>query len=130
LVGVVRQPRVDLDRHAAVDTGRSLPLRGQHVGRVWDLNGGPPPAGSAHVGAVFGELGDLGVVGAALGQRLLENRWVGGDTDDALGVDQLLQVAGLQTLPGQVVQPDRYSRGAQSGKVGILSHRISLRLVV
>ena len=52
------------------------------------------------VGAALGELADLRVVGVALGQRGLEDRRVGGHADDRLGVDELLEVAGLQAVRG------------------------------
>ena len=45
------------------------------------------------------------------GEGLLEDRRVGRHADDAFGVYQLLQVAGLQTLPRQVIQPDGYAFG-------------------
>ena len=63
LVGVVRQPRVDLDRHPAVDAVGGLVLLGQHVAGVADVVGGDRADGGVHVGAALGELGDLRVVG-------------------------------------------------------------------
>ena len=124
LVGVVGQPRVDLDGHPAVDAVGRLVLLGQHVAGVADVVGGDGADGGVDVGAALGEFLDLLVVGGALGQRGLEDRRVGGDADDALGVDQLLQVAGLQPLAGQVVQPDGDARGGQGREVRVLSHAV------
>lgn len=122
--GFVCQPRVDLDRHPAVDPVGVLPLGDQHVARAAHVVSGDGADGGIHVGAARGQLGDLGVVGVALRQRLLKDRRVGGHPDDALGVDQLLQIARAQPVPRQVIQPHRYPRGAQCGQVGVLSgHR-------
>ncbi len=130
LVGVVRQPRIDLDRHPAVDAVGQLVLLGQHIARIADVVGGDGADRGVHIGAAIGELFDLLVVGGALRQRRLEDRRVGGDTDDTHGVDQLLQVAGLQPFSGQVVQPHGHSRRGQGCKVRILSHCRCLSLSV
>jgi hypothetical protein len=106
LVGLVGQPRVDLDGHPAVDSVGGLPLRLQHVARGPHVVGSDSADGGVHVGTARGQLGDLSIVGIAVGERLLEDGRVGGHTDHALGVDQLLQVAGLQTVPRQVIQPN------------------------
>src|SRR6202011_504410 len=98
LVGVVCQPWVDLDRHPAVDSAGQFILLGQHVAGVAHVVGGDGADGGVHVGAAFGQLFDLFVIGGALRQRALEDRRVGGNTDDTHGVDQLLEVAGLETL--------------------------------
>ena len=82
--------------------------------------------GVAHVGG--GELADSGlnvnlaellelcIVRADLAQSLLEDGRVGGDANDVLVLDELLQGAGLDAGAGQVVQPDRDTgvRGALS----------------
>ena len=122
LVGVVGQPGVHLDRHPPVDTVGGVPLGPQHVAGLADVVGGHGADGGVDVGAAVGEFGDLRVISVALGQRGLEDRRVGGDADDALGVDQLLQVARLQPVAGQVVEPDGDSRGGQRREVGILCH--------
>jgi len=111
LVGVVRQSRVDLDRDSTVDPVGGLPLRRQDIAGVTDVVGGHGADGRVHVGATFREFGHLTVVGVALRESLLEDRRVGRHADDAFRVDQLLQVAGLQTLPRQVIQPDGYAFG-------------------
>ena len=104
--GVVREPGVDLDGDPAVDVAGRLEGGGEQVAGVADVVGGDLPDGVVDVGAAGGELTDLLLVGRAVLERGLEDRRVGGDPDDVLGGDQVLQVAGLQALPGQVVQPE------------------------
>ncbi len=125
LVGVARQPGVDLDGHPAVDAVGVLPLTRQHVARVAHVVGGDGADGGVDVRAALGELGDLAVVGIALGERLLEDRRVGGHADDALGVDELLQVPRPQPLPRQVVEPHGNARGAQRREVRVLSGHVN-----
>ena len=83
--GVVRQARVDLDRHAAVLAAAASNTRQEDVARVADVLGRQGEHGLVDALAGIGELADLGVVGVALGQGGLEDRRVGRDADDALG---------------------------------------------
>ena len=53
-----------------------------------------------------GELAHLVVVALAVGQRRGEDRRVGGDADDVVVLDQVGEVAGLDPLAGEVVEPD------------------------
>ena len=129
LVGVMGEARIDLDRYPAVDAVGLLVLLGQHVAGVADVVGGHGADRGVHVGAAFGEFFHLPVVGGALRQCRLKNAGVGGDAHDALGVDQLLQIAGLQSVAGQVVKPYGHARGGQRGEVGILSHAWSFSLI-
>ena len=57
--------------------------------------------------ALVDQLADLLVVALAVGDRAGEDGRVGGDPDDGLLLDQVGQVAGLDPLAGQVVEPDR-----------------------
>jgi hypothetical protein len=118
----VGDPRVDLDRNPAVHPVGSFPHRLEHIARRAHVVGRGGAHGGVDVGIAFGQLGDLVVVGLAVRQRLLENAGVAGDADDRLGVDEFLQVAGLDPVPRQVVQPYGYARCAQRREVGILSH--------
>ena len=85
------------------------------VAGVPDVGGGQGEHRPLHVRALGDELLDLGRVLLALGQGRREDRGVGGDPHDALGVDDLLQVAGGDALSGQVVQPD----GDTCGREGL-----------
>ena len=105
LVGEVRQLRGDLDGDPAVEA----------VGAVVD--GLEEVRGVSHVGG-GGELdrlvdarqaAQLLGVGVAVAERGGEDRGVGGDADDRLGLDQLGQVAGGEALAGQVVEPDGHA---------------------
>src|SRR3954467_11268044 len=106
---VVRQARVDLDRHAAVLAAGGVEDRAQDVGRVPDVRRGDHADGLFDRDLAGGEVGQLLVVAVALGDRLLEDRRVGGDAHDVLLVDQLGEVAGRDPLARQVVQPDRHA---------------------
>ncbi len=61
--------------------------------------------------------------GRTLAQSLLEDGQVGGDTNDVLVLDELLQVSGFDTGAGQIVQPDRDtgSEGALVASVIVFS---------
>ena len=116
--GVVRQPGVDLDGHPAVGVPGGLEGRGEQVAGVTHVVGGDLADGVVDVGAAGGELTDLLLVGRAVLERGLEDRRVGGDPDDVLFGDQVLQVAGLQPLPGQIVQPEGNPGGGKVGQAG------------
>src|SRR5688572_7053665 len=96
------QAWVDLDGDPAVDAAGTLVDLGEDVAGVADVVGGDGPDGGVHVGAALGQFSDLRVVRVARGQRRLEDRRVGGDTDDAVGVPQFGQVARVQPAAGQV----------------------------
>ena len=92
-VGVAGEPRVDLERHPAVDAAGGLPGAAEHVAGLLDVGDGDLADGVVDRRAAGGQLADLLVVGLAVRQRRREDRRVGGDPDDALVGDQLLQVA-------------------------------------
>ena len=122
LVGLVRQSRVDLDRDPAVDAVGGHPLRPENVAGPADVVGGGGADGGVDVGAARCEFGDLGVVGGALRERGLEDRRVRGDAHHALGVDQLLEVAAIESIAGQVVEPDGNARRRQFREIAVLCH--------
>src|SRR3546814_18005849 len=67
-----------------------------------------------------GLLADAGVVGAAVADRLVEDRRVGCQPGDAVLVDVALQRAVVEDLAGDVVQPEALAdvaRGVQVGDV-------------
>src|SRR3546814_3333945 len=75
----------------------------------------------------LGLLADAGVVGAAVADRLVEDRRVGGQPGDAVLVDVALQRAIVEDLAGDVVQPEALADVAQGLQVG---HVDSCRCVV
>src|SRR5690606_8512928 len=109
LVGVAGQAGVDLDRHAPVDAAGGLVDVAEQVRGVAHVGRGQLPHGGVDVGAAGGQLADLLVVGLAVGECVGEDRRVGRDADDVLVADQLGQVAGVEPLTGQVVEPDRHA---------------------
>ena len=124
LVGVVRQPRIHLDRHPAVHTaGRPVDL-GEQVAGLPHIVGGDGADRRLDIGAAHGQFGDQLVVGVARRKRRLEDRRIGRHPDHALGVPQLGQLARPQPIAGQVVKPHGHTRRRQRGEIGILSHRL------
>ena len=93
LIGVVRQPRVDLDRDPAVDAIGGLPLRPKHIAGLSDVVRGGGADGGVDVGAPRGEFSDLRGIRGARRECSLEYRRVGRDADNTLGVDEFLQIA-------------------------------------
>jgi hypothetical protein len=91
-LGVVRQERANLQRHAAVDPFSGLPDAGEHVAGLLDVRDGYLPDGVLDRRAPGLEVADLGVVGLTLRQRRGEDRRVRRDTGDRVVGDQLLQV--------------------------------------
>ena len=104
VLGVVGQTRVDLDGDAAVDEVGSLSDLAEDVGGVAHVGGGELADSGLNVN--LAELLELSVVRADLAQGLLEDGRVGGNADDVLVGDEVLQGAGLDAGAGQVVQPD------------------------
>ena len=104
--GVVREERRDLDRDPAVDAvgalvgGREEVRGAAEVGEseLEESLLGLRPAGS--------ELRDLLVVGAALGDRLVEDRRVRREARDRVLVDVALERPLVEQLAGDVVEPE------------------------
>src|SRR5690606_2728156 len=84
--------------------------------------GGDGADGRVGVGARRGQLLQLLVVGVALAERALEDRRVGGDPDDAAGLDQLGEIAAADAIARQIVEPDRHPRRGQCRDVLVLCH--------
>ena len=116
-----------IETRPSIAVGR-LPLRLQHVSSVADVVGGDGADGGVHVGATLGQLGDLGVVGVAVGDSAF---W---KIDGLVVTPTTLLVSisscrlpDLQAVPRQVVQPDGYAlRRSDAARLAILSHRITL----
>jgi len=82
--------------------------RTQHVRRMLDVLDGEilEQFGDPAIAALE-RLADRGVIFVGTGDRLLEDRRIGGDALDAVAVDQLLEVALGDKAAGQEIQPDR-----------------------
>ena len=65
------------------------------------------------------------IVGVALADRLLENRGIGGHTLEAIALDQAVELAVLEDLAVQIVEPDRLA-GVTQGAQGIAHGRVAL----
>ncbi len=105
-LGVVGETRLDLDRDAAVLALGRIPGRAEQARSVADIAGGDLEDGVVGRGAGLRELGDDLVVRGALGQCGREDRRIGGHPYDVAFVDELLQGAGDDPLPREVVEPD------------------------
>ena len=80
-----------------------------HVAGPADVVRRDRPDRLLEVDAADGEVLDLVGVVVGVGSGLGEDRRVGGHADDVLVVDQLREVAGLQALPRDVVEPDGHA---------------------
>ena len=102
---------------------------GQHVAGVADVVGGQRLDRVLDRAVPGGELGDLVVVRVALGQGRGEDRRVGGHSHHRRVRDQLGQVAAVQPLAGEVVQPDGDAR-VREGLQSFTHDRSSIRSVM
>ena len=101
-VGVVRELRRHLDRHAAVEAAGAVVDGLEEVRGVADVGGGGELDRLVDVGEALELLG----VGVAVAEGGGEDRRVGGHTHHGLGLDEFGEVARGETLAGEVVEPD------------------------
>ena len=118
----MRQPGVHLDGDPAVDVIGPLVDVPEQVAAVADVGRGHLADGRVHRGAPRGQLADLVVVGSPVRQRRREDGRVARHADDLLVPDQLGQVARVEPLPGDVVQPDGHARVGECGERVVLRH--------
>ena len=112
----------------SMDTRPSTPFDASNCGarivaRSTHVVGGHRGDGGVDIGAALCELTDLSVVRRSLGQCRLEDRRVGRDTHDRLRVDEVLQVAGLDAIPREVVEPDGNACSGELFGIHVLCHR-------
>lgn len=112
--------RVNLDGDAPVDATGSLVLRSEHIARRTHIIGGRGADRRINIGAALGQLGNLRVIGMALGQGCLKDRRVRGDPDNTPGCDQLGEIARIESVPGEIIEPDSDSGLAQFGEISVL----------
>ena len=126
-VGVVGEQRRDLERDAAVDAVGALVDRLEEVGGARrssraSSKKSAPRADSIPVRPVA-QLGDLLVVGVAAGDRLVEDRRVGGEAGDRELVDVALQGAVVEHLAGDVVEPEALAEVVRASRSALISER-------
>ncbi len=120
-LGVVGDQRRDLERAEAVDAGSSLVDRLEEIGRIAQVGERQleeDPLGRRRAYSLLrdvagAELGDLLVVGVTAGDRLVEDRRVGGEAGDRELVDVALQRAVGQHRAGDVVEPEALAHVVQ-----------------
>src|SRR6478735_3104408 len=115
-LGLVGQSGVHFDGYPAVDVSGGLEDAGEQVAGVPDVVSGDPADGVVHGGAAGGQLVELFLVGRAVLECGLEDRWVGGDPADVPAVDQVFEVPGVQALTGEVIEPQGHALRGQSGQ--------------
>ncbi len=112
-VAVVREPRVDLERDEAVDPARPLPDRRHQVAGVADVLLRERDEDLRRVIGLARHRAELLVVPRALGEGLLEDRRVGRDPDHGVLVHQTGELARLEHLPRERVDPHAHTVRAQ-----------------
>ena len=107
-LGVHRQIGRDFEADIAVAAFGRVVDRAQRVGRVLDVLDRQPLVERHDVAVArsFGRLQRRIVIGAA-GDRLFEDRGIGGDAGEPVLLDQLLEAALGDESPGEKVEPDR-----------------------
>ena len=104
-LGVVGQARVDLHRDEAVAPAGLLPHGSQEVAGVADVLAREPNEDLLRVVSLGENLAQLLVVGASLGERLLEDRRVRRHADDARRLHQPGERAAFEQIAREVVDP-------------------------
>src|SRR5207244_9044742 len=110
---VVGERGIDLDRDVAVPASLLLPYRTQQVAAGGDIGAGELEKDVVAAQTAWQQLPQLRVVGVASGDRLLEDGRVGRDADDRVLTHEPRQLATLQQLPGEEVDPDRLTELGQ-----------------
>jgi hypothetical protein len=113
----MRQVRRHLQADAAVVALGRIVDRAQDGSRSLDVGDGQRLEERLGVQRRTGQLRQVGGVGVALGDRLLEDRGVRRDAGDALG-DEPGQLAGLDHAALDEVVPDTLAQGAHLMKTG------------
>jgi hypothetical protein len=109
-LAVVGERRIDLDRDVAVDVGRPLPDGLHQVAGTADVLHCQLEEDLGRVVLRLEELAELLVVPLAGGERLLEDRRVRGDADDRVLLHQPGELARLEHLARDRVDPRADSR--------------------
>ena len=112
-VGVVRQPRRDLERDVAVEAAAVLVHAAQHVGGELHVAHREPAVDLARRQALGGGLGDVGVVVGRAEDRLLEDRRVRRDPAERVLLDHPGQLAALDHAAADLVEPDARPGGGE-----------------
>ncbi|EFH71944.1 hypothetical protein GV51_0771 [Gardnerella vaginalis 5-1] len=118
------QAWVNFDGDAAVNEVGLFSDLAEDIGCVTNVGGGQLADSGFNVD--LAEFLKLCIVWANLAQSLLEDGWVGGNANNILISNQILQRAGLNAGTGQIVQPNR--NAGIAGALRCFSHVISLTL--
>src|SRR5205814_7934119 len=103
---IAGEVRVDLDRDVTVFAAACVPDGTEQIARVADVFLGQMPEDLLGLVELVEAGANLLVVEVALRDRLLEDGRVRGDADDRVIAHHPLELAGLQQLTGEEVDPD------------------------
>ena len=115
-LGVVGEPRRDLERHVAVLAAGLVVDRAQHVAGELDVLDRHPAVDLARAQALAGERGELLVVVGGAEDRLLEDRRIRGDAAERVLLHHALELAGFDGAPPDLIEPDAGPGRGQRGK--------------
>jgi hypothetical protein len=111
---VHRQIGRDLEADVAVLAAQAVVDRPEQVGGGLDVGDGEAFVEIDDLGVALGQDGlQPGVIGVALADGLLEDRGVGGEAPDSILLDQALELAVLEDLLVEEVEPDGLARLAE-----------------
>ena len=115
----MREVRVDLPRDVTILAGAAVPHRAEQVARVLDVVLRQVEEDLLGVGQLLEALAQLLVVGVALRDRLLEDRRVRRDPGDRVLVHHPRELAALEQLPREVVDPNALAEGLELVQVRV-----------
>ena len=103
---LVRECRVNLERHPPVDPRRALPDRAHQIASATDVVHREREEDLGRVVGPRRELAQLGVVEVAIGECFLEDRRVGRHADDRVVGHETGEHSGMKHLSREGVDPD------------------------
>ena len=108
-VAIVGDVGIDLDGHVAVDPTAVLPRPVQDVAGSSHVFGGEVDEDLLRIGVAAQHVSELVVVPASGRERLLEDRGIRCHSDDRVLFDQPRELARLEHLSGERVDPDAHA---------------------
>src|SRR5439155_18159110 len=117
---VVGERGIDLDRDVALEPAAAVPDRAHQVARIADVPRGERDEDLLRI-LFTGQLANLRVVASALRERLLEDGRVGGHPADRVLLHHPRELAALEQVSGEEIDPDALAESRELMKAG-LSH--------
>src|SRR6185437_8506475 len=117
-VGVVGQPRGDLERHPAIDPGGALVYGPEQIRGAGQVLERELEEELLVRQPRLCEVADIGVVGRDMLHRMIEDRRVGSEPGDRQLVDVALQGTARKQVPRDVVQPQALAGAVELQCIG------------